>query len=396
MKKIRSFFSTPKRTAITIACLIAALAMLGTVTVFAAGAIAESSSIGAENAQNFAFADAGVDPVSAEVVRTEFDFEQGQFVYEVEFIANGSRHEYWIKASDGAVVKKNVEIVTTEGMNATATAQITMDEAKETALKDAGLEIAQVTFTKTKLDLDDGVSVYDLEFYAENVEYDYEIDANTGAIYSKAKETLPVNANTENNAGASNASSQSQGANQVGQTPTGQAGSNNAGNNTSGNQSSGQSTTKDIGLEAAKSKALADAGVTASAATYTKAKLEYDDGVKLYDIAFYTSTHKYEYEINAVTGAVHHKDVEAFRTGSGQSGGNGSAGTYIGIDRAKSIAAEHAGFSVQDVTFSKAKLEKDDGYVLYEIEFYQNGREYEYAINAITGAILEYDSEWND
>ena len=32
--------------------------------------------------------------------------EQGQFIYEVEFLANGTEYEYWIKASDGSIVKK--------------------------------------------------------------------------------------------------------------------------------------------------------------------------------------------------------------------------------------------------------------------------------------------------
>ena len=43
-----------KRTIMTTACAAAALALLGTGTVFAAGSIAEKSSIGAGNAINFA------------------------------------------------------------------------------------------------------------------------------------------------------------------------------------------------------------------------------------------------------------------------------------------------------------------------------------------------------
>ena len=39
-----------------------------------------------------AFADAGVDPVAAENVRTEF--EQGHFIYAVEFTANGTEYGY--------------------------------------------------------------------------------------------------------------------------------------------------------------------------------------------------------------------------------------------------------------------------------------------------------------
>lgn len=137
MKKIKIFFETPKRAVATVACIITILAVLGTGTVFAASTFAEGTSIGAENARNFAFADAGIDPVSANMLRTEFDFEQGQFVYEVEFVADGTEYEYWIKASDGTVVKKELEIISCDGTGTIANAQITLDEAKETALTDA-------------------------------------------------------------------------------------------------------------------------------------------------------------------------------------------------------------------------------------------------------------------
>ncbi len=52
-----------------------------------------------------------------------------------------------------------------------------------------------------------------------------------------------------------------------------------------------------------------------------------------------------------------------------------------------------AGFTLSEVTFTKAKLEKDDGIMEYEIEFYVNDMEYEVSINALTGAILEYEVE---
>ncbi|MCD8368528.1 MAG: PepSY domain-containing protein, partial [Clostridiales bacterium] len=90
------------------------------------------------------------------------------------------------------------------------------------------------------------------------------------------------------------------------------------------------------------------------------------------------------------------KDVEtrkASSSGSSSSGSSSSASSYIGIDKAKSIAASHAGYSVSDVTFSKVKLDEDDGVAVYEIEFYKGNVEYEYEINATSGSILDYDSE---
>ena len=60
---------------------------------------------------------------------------------------------------------------------------IGVEKAKSIALKDAG--VSGATFVKTKLETEDGVKVYDVEFYKANVEYDYEIDAITGKILEK-------------------------------------------------------------------------------------------------------------------------------------------------------------------------------------------------------------------
>lgn len=66
------------------------------------------------------------------------------------------------------------------------------------------------------------------------------------------------------------------------------------------------------------------------------------------------------------------------------------------VEEAKAIAAGHAGFSVSDVSFSKAKLEKDHRLMVYEIEFYKDGMEYEYEINAETGEIIKYEVDEDD
>lgn len=368
--KIKSFFETPKKAVLTSLCIVAALVILGTGTVFAAGAIAKSTAIGADKAQNFAFADAGVDPVSAQIDRTEFDFEQGQFVYEVEFTAGGTEYEYRIKASDGAIIKKEMKTVDAKG-NA-ASVQITQEQAKEIALKDAGLAAADVTFTESKLDQDDQITVYEISFRTADTEYEYEINAVTGVIYSKSKEKT-VKDNTQNQIDVPN------------KTPANQDSS-----RAQTNQNSSQTVNR-ISLETAKNKALSDAGVSSADATFTKAKLDYDDGIAVYDIEFYTKTHRYDYEINADTGKIISREVEGFQTDAGGNTGNGS--TYIGIDKAKSIALSHAGLSDSAVTFAKAKLENDDGKTVYEIEFYHKGSEYEYSIEAVSGKILEYDHD---
>lgn len=64
------------------------------------------------------------------------------------------------------------------------TGNISLDKAKEIALSHAGLSADQVTFVKVKMDFDDGIQKYEIEFYYNYREYSYEIDANTGNILS--------------------------------------------------------------------------------------------------------------------------------------------------------------------------------------------------------------------
>ncbi len=59
------------------------------------------------------------------------------------------------------------------------------ERAQQIALSDAGLAANQVTKMKTRLKLDDGVWYYDVEFRTIALEYDYEIEAYTGAILEK-------------------------------------------------------------------------------------------------------------------------------------------------------------------------------------------------------------------
>lgn len=68
--------------------------------------------------------------------------------------------------------------------NVNTTANISEERAKEIALSHAGLGSSQVTFKRTELDFDNGIKKYEVEFYYNNREYSYEIDANNGNILS--------------------------------------------------------------------------------------------------------------------------------------------------------------------------------------------------------------------
>jgi uncharacterized membrane protein YkoI len=67
---------------------------------------------------------------------------------------------------------------------ATTTVKLTADQAKAIALSNAGFTEKEVRFVKNQLEFDDGIMQYDIEFVQGTTEYEYDIDANTGAILS--------------------------------------------------------------------------------------------------------------------------------------------------------------------------------------------------------------------
>lgn len=176
---------------------------------------------------------------------------------------------------------------------------------------------------------------------------------------------------------------------------------------TSGATAKGQpSSGSYIGEDAAKSIALQHAGVTESQTSSMRIKLDWDDGRMVYDIEFYVGSAEYEYEIDAVSGQVVESDIDGAshgnsRQGSGNMGGSSggsssSSGFYIGETAATDIALNHAGLSPGAVSSLHVKFDWDDGHAVYDVEFRYRGVEYEYEIDAVTGAIREWDTDYDD
>ena len=267
---------------------------------------------------------------------------------------------------------------------------ITKAEAKIAALKDAGLSEAEASALRARLEFDDGRFQYEVDFYSNGTEYEYLIQAKNGDIIAR---DIDSGRNSNNdvqdlpqdtgNQFASNGNSPMQPQESVGNQP----------------DKEGDSTvqSQEVSLDGAKAAALKDAGLSESDVTFKKAELDYDHGTQVYDIEFYTSDTEYEYEIDASSGTVHEKNIEQFQiqTNPTDSTINSSSNNYIGVDRAKEIALNHAQLNESDVQFVKAKLENDDGGVEYEIEFYSGRTEYDYTIDAVSGNIIEYDVDYD-
>ncbi len=267
---------------------------------------------------------------------------------------------------------------------------ITKAEATTVALRDAGLSEAEASALRTRLEFDDGRFQYEVDFYNNGTEYEYLIQAKNGDIIAR---DIDGGRNSNNdvqdlpqdtgNQFASDENSSMQPQESVENQP----------------DKEGDSTvqSQEVSLDGAKAAALKDAGLSESDITFKKAELDYDHGTQVYDIEFYTSDTEYEYEIDASSGTVLEKNIEQFQiqTNPTNSAINSSDNNYIGVDRAKEIALNHAQLNESDVQFVKAKLENDDGGVEYEIEFYSGRTEYDYTIDAVSGNIIEYDVDYD-
>ena len=168
---------------------------------------------------------------------------------------------------------------------ASDSAYIGVEAAKSAAFAHAGLDASQVTMGEVDFDYEDGRMVYELEFYANGAEYEYDIDASTGAVVKFSQEGGRTQ--TSSSAGSGGAS---------GNVSSG------AGSGTA--QSGAGGTATDIGREDALAAALNHAGVSQDQVYDLEVKREYDDGRLEYEIEFKTGGWEYEYTISAADGAI--------------------------------------------------------------------------------------------
>lgn len=66
--------------------------------------------------------------------------------------------------------------------------KLTADEALNIALKQAGVTKDSIRNLENKLDRDDGILVYEIDFESGNTEYSYDINAETGAIIDRDRD----------------------------------------------------------------------------------------------------------------------------------------------------------------------------------------------------------------
>ena len=156
------------------------------------------SNISLEKAKEIALDHAGVKATDATFVKAKSDYEDGRAVFEIEFVVSSGNtikeYDYEIAASDGSIISYDYDIegdstpTAIQAGSSQNTSEISLEKAKEIALSHAGVASANAFEMEGKLDWDDGMSIYEIEFKAGGYEYSYEVDAATGSIVEFDKE----------------------------------------------------------------------------------------------------------------------------------------------------------------------------------------------------------------
>lgn len=145
------------------------------------------SYIGEAKAKEIALNHAGVSASQATFVRSQFEYDDGRAVYDVDFWSGNKEYDYEIDAQSGTIVSYDFDIegyTHSSSGSSQSSADIGAEKAKTIALNHAGVSASNAVFLHAKLDYDDGRRTYEVEFYSGSKEYDYEIDAATGEILS--------------------------------------------------------------------------------------------------------------------------------------------------------------------------------------------------------------------
>ena len=245
--------------------------------------------------------------------------------YRLVFADAKTQWTYRIDAVLGTVLEKQQkEIVTTDF--------VSLEEAKEIALKDAGLNEAtqKIVFTREELSRNSGKPCYILEFYTAKKQYSYKVDAKNGSIIEAYHFIL---------------------------------------------------------LADAKKIALDDAGVNVKVVFTTEDLVA--GGIKspYYYFVFESDSARWTYKIDAVLGVIMDKTCDKIIS---------STPEFIGLEKAKQIALEDAGLdeAAQKIVFTREELSRNQGKPCYILEFYTDKCAYSYKVDAVSGDILEKNIEW--
>lgn len=246
---------------------------------------------------------------------------------------------------------------------------ISMEAAQEVALKAANIAAEDAAISATTLNEVAGTSCYKVEFTSGDYAYAYTVNAETGAVMemsSREKNAVDTQAQTEATVPAADSATTQSSAAATAQTVTGT-----------------------VDEEMAQKIALEHAGVKATDATITKSKLDYEGRRQVYEIEWYAGGKKYDYEIAVDTGEILSSAYD--EKTSGWSVSNSSNVTVSEADAKQTALGRVSGATQKDIC--EWKFDYDDGRPEYEGKIIYDGTEYDFTIDASSGAVIEWEAE---
>ena len=268
---------------------------------------------------------------------------------------------------------------------------ISMDAAQSKALNAANVDAANVESYSAQMGDVGTTTCYEVQFVSDGYAYYYAVNATDGEIVKVTKTPVgeePIQAQPEQTTDAS--------ASQTGETTPSTA-TGNQNNTATTKPTAGQTTTTpaangQITLEQAKETALKHAGLKADAVTFAKAEQDYENGKLVYEAEFVTNDGgkvvEYDYEIDAATGSVVSYDYDAENYVSA------TGATTVSVDEAtakQTVLNKVPGATAANIY--EWKLDFDDGRWEYDGKIVYNLMEYDFTVDASSGAVTEWGVE---
>ena len=220
------------------------------------GSASTSKYISIDIVKDIVFKHAKVENKNIVNLEIEYDYENGNMIYDVEFDYNNIEYDYEVDAVSGKILESEIENKNKDSNNNnnSSNTYLSKDKIKEIALKKAN--VSKYYDYDIEFKFKGGTPIYEVEFETDSAEYDIKINAKNGNIIKYEVKNKKVD------------------------------------------------TSKFISKDKAKNIVLNDAKVT----EYYDYEIELDDNE--YEISFETREYEYEYKLDARTGKILEKDID--------------------------------------------------------------------------------------
>ncbi len=199
MDKNKKFMNSPIKIALLVITIIAVLTVSSFLIADSVLTKKANEKIGMDRCIDIVLSNAGLDEVQVTDLSATYTNEGSSPIYKIEFNSEDYKFSYNVNVHTGEILSftkdklerevkeenQNEVPNSTEGVNSNNSSLIELETAKSIALSDADLNNNQVVFTKSKLDKDDEIYVYEIEFDYNNLSYEYEVNAHSGKIIDK-------------------------------------------------------------------------------------------------------------------------------------------------------------------------------------------------------------------